>query len=533
VTVPVRVPSSVAAFAAGLVLVLAGRPAGADVLQLKDGRFVEGVPMERTDAGVTLRFASGEVVVPAAMVQDLYVEREGVYEPKNDEEKAQLEKGLVRHDGKWVPKAERDRLVAKKREAQKKKIEEAKAHREWRNRYKTESKHFRFEYTIPPEIFEGLRDLLEAYYDTFTKKWKIKPDTRIGKPPVCLYHDQEYYYQVSGAPRGAIGYFRFVAPIELDLYYDRNDPRLTLDVLFHEGNHLLTHMIDPTFLYPPWVNESLAEYYGASQWDPATKTMSVGHVQEGRLVVLWDQIAQDKWLGLEEMIRNPSFDAIDYAWGWSFVHFLMETERYSEKFQKFYIGLAKDPKIRRTNSRPGFWDVPASDQIEAFKRYLGVKDLKALETEWRDYVKNKLKVETGRGYADAGAWAFRWDMKIKAKRFLQKAVEAGDTNPSTYATFARVHLAHGDAESAWAMYEKAISLDPLNATYYADFGRELSQRPDDACKARGKKMLALATEIAPDDAYVWLQTELAADDTPPAVAPPGEAPPDDPPKAGD
>jgi tetratricopeptide (TPR) repeat protein len=497
--------------------------ARADTLALKDGRFVEGVAMEKKESGcVVLHYKAGDVTVPADKVSDVLIEKQGAYEPRNDEEKAQLEKGLLPYEGKWIPKADRDRKIAAKIEAQRKKIEEAKAHREWRNRYQVESKHFKFQHTLPPEVFADLRDLLEVYYDTFTKKWKIKADPKIGKPPVCLYHDEEYYYQVSGAPRGAIGYFRFVSPIELDLFYERNDPRLTIDVLFHEGNHLLTYMIDPTFMYSPWVNESLAEYYGASQWDPATKTMSVGHVQEGRLVVLWDEIAKGKMRDLEEMIKEERFGAVDYAWGWSFVHFLMETPKYGEKFQKFYIALAKDPKIPRREARPGFNEVSVPDQVDALKRYLGVKDLKTLETEWHEYIKGRLKLTSERGYSDAGKWAWRFDMKLKAKRFFTKAVEGGSANPDTYGTFAEVLVANREYDQAIQMWEKAIELDPLNPEYYVDLGRFLAHgqgATSDERKERGKKLIALAQEMAPDDPMIWMQTQLDELDAPPAPPP--------------
>ena len=209
--------SAAVSLAVTLVLgtLLSGRDARADILQMKDGRFVDGskagrrdeaeVKMERSDAGVVLHYPHGDVLVPKEMVKDVLIEKGGSFEGFSEEEKAQLDRGLVPLDGKWVPKAERERLVAKRTEDQKKRIDEARAHREWRNRYKTESKHFRFEYTLPPEIFEPLRDLLEVYYETFTKKWKIKPDIHRGRrrPPLSR---RGVLDQVSNAREGVIGH---------------------------------------------------------------------------------------------------------------------------------------------------------------------------------------------------------------------------------------------------------------------------------------------------------------------------------------
>src|SRR5688500_12493908 len=113
--------------------------------------------------------------------------------------------------------------------------------------------------------------------------------------------------------------------------------------MLHETNHYLTYLIDPDFRYPLWINESLAEYYGASRWDPASKKMTVGLLQEGRLAAIQDDILAGKWQGLEALFRleQDAFTADHYAWGWSFVHFLLENEKYASKFKTFYVALAR------------------------------------------------------------------------------------------------------------------------------------------------------------------------------------------------
>ncbi len=493
---------------------LGGRSARADEtcsdsLHLKDGRFVDGIPIERADGGLRLKYPSGDVFVPSALVADyVATSAAGDVEARDEEERAKLEKGLVPFEGKWVPKARRDAAIKERTEQKRKQLEELKSHREWRNRYKKETKHFAFEHTIPPEIAQSYMDLLETYYDVFTKKWNIRPGPKTGKLPVCIYSDRKAFNRVSGAPYGVIGYFKFVDPKELDLYYDRLDERLTIDVLFHEGNHYLTHLIDPKFNYPAWVNESLAEYYGASQWDSAKREMSVGHIQEGRLVVIWDAIAGEEWLGLEEMIRIDRFSAIHYAWGWSFVHFLMETPAYASKFQKFYIGLAKDKGIKRV---PWAWDmveVPPDEQIKALRSYLGVKDLKALEKEWHDYIRNTLKIEGGRGFEKAGDWARTNGLEIKAKRFYEKAIELGSTNPLTHHNFGRMLIdKHEEIDRGIGLVRKAVELDPLNARFYATLAQGLKRKGGEENEKEAERLKQLAVEIDPDDYSLQLDIE--------------------------
>ena len=223
-----------------------------DVLQLTDGRFVSGVPMTRTPDGVTIHYENGDVQIPKIMVRDAFTSKvEGVKVKLTAKEQERLAKGEVKFEGKWMTKKRRDGILAKRQKARKRRLEEARAHQKWRDRYRLNTKNFAFEYTISPEKMQEMAVLMETYYKTFTKAWKIKKPMGMGRLKVCFYHDPEYYYQVSGARRGAIGFFRFVPPEELHFYYDRLDERMTIDVMFHETNHYLTHLIDPKFHYPP------------------------------------------------------------------------------------------------------------------------------------------------------------------------------------------------------------------------------------------------------------------------------------------
>src|SRR5207247_1708884 len=160
--------------------------------------------------------------------------------------------------------------------------DDAKAHREWRNRYRAQTQNFEFEYTIPPEIAKGYMDLMEAYYAYFSKQFGVARPPKV-KLKVCFYHDYETFLETAGAPRGVIGYFLTAPPHELDFYYERLRPEETVAVMFHETQHYIGSLFDPRFHIPHCFGESVAEYYGGSKWDPVKKTMTPGGVQEGRL----------------------------------------------------------------------------------------------------------------------------------------------------------------------------------------------------------------------------------------------------------
>ena len=467
-------------------------PARADILALKDGRFVEGVKIERAEGGYKLLYKSGEVHVPDELVKDCLIEGEKGFEPRNEEERAKLEKGLVPFEGKWVTKAAREAAVGKRVAEKRRKLEAAKAHREWRNRYTSESANFKFEYTVDPEVQEKLRDLMETYLSVFTKKWGIaRPKERL---KVCLYHDFEVFQQVSGGA-GSLAYYRFTPlPPELNFFYERLDFEFTAAVMFHEANHYLTHLINLDFHYPHNVNEAMAEYYGASRWDPVRREMVVGGVQEGRLMEVLTDIQGGQTHGLEDYLTNRlGYD--NYSWGWSFVHYMMETPKYAKRFQNFFLALGRDSDVKRIGDGAGR-TVDGDEIVRVFKKHLGVTDLAPLEKEWHEYVKSRLKVESVRGYEQAALKADQTGQRTRARRFFRLALEKGSTNPMVYREYAENLLLDDKPAEAVEILRKAITLDPLSAPLYARLGTALRKQGK---KEEAKRMAALAKEIDPDD----------------------------------
>jgi len=495
-------PAALAALAAALLLPVPR--AAADALITKDGRFLEGPKIRRDGAVYRLQYRSGEVVVPAALVRDVLIEGVEAYEPKDDAEKEKLAKGLVPYDGKWVAKADRDAAVAKRVVEQRKRIQDVRAHREWRTRWTAKGRNFNFEYTIPPEACDSFRELMETYFNVFTKKWGITRPPKLGPLKVCFYHDYDTMVQVGGAGRGVLGYYQFrpIESLQLNFYYDRISPEDTVEVMFHETNHYLTHLIDLDFSYPHCINEAMAEYYGASHWDPVKKEISVGHALDGRLTEVLTDIQGGTWKKVEDYLTNKlGYD--DYTWGWTFIHFMMETPKYSQKFQRFFIALAKAKDIERVDYGGGMRTVAGDELLRAFKKYMEVKDLAALEKEWHEHIKNGLKLESVRGYERAAFAADRSGTRpLRAARFFGLAAEKGSKNPALFKRYGDFLLGTGKPEEALVQYRRAIELDPLDAGLYATLAQALSIQGTEEAKAEGKLLADLAREINPDDAEV-------------------------------
>ena len=503
------------------ILVAAGatpRPVSADTVLLKDSRILDCPHAEKqADGSWTLHFVNGDIVLPAAMVKEAWIVGAQGYEPKDDEEKAKLEKGLVPYEGEWIPKAERDAKAAKRAAEAKRKIEEAKAHREWRNRYKTKTANFEFEYTIPPDIAKGYIDLMETYYGVFTKQFNVSRPPK-EKLKVCFYHDYETFLEVAGVGYGVLAYYLPGPRRELNFFYDRLRPDETTAIMFHEAQHYLSHLLDLKFWIPHNFSESFAEYYGGSHWDPVKKAMTTGGVQEGRLTEILADISAGEHKSLDKFLRNElGYD--DYTWGWSFVHFMMETPKYAKKFHTFYVALPTAKDVLRV-PRNEFLTVDGVAILNAFKKYTGIADIPALEKEWYEYIETKLKITGVYGLEEAAFSAMNAGRTIRAKRFFKEAIEKGSKNPAVFLRYGKLLE---DRAEAIALFKKGLEIDPINPALYTALGSLTKAFGGAEAEADGKKLLHLAMELDPDDVETWVLVEDALEKTGPLSAPkPGE-----------
>lgn len=477
-------------------------PAHADVLVLKDGRIIEREQMEAAPDGIKVHFENGVILVPEKSIEVAVLSNPP--EPKNlsAEDKEKLASGLVPYEGKWIKPDDRDRRIAKLVQERREFVEKLRHHSLWRNRHQDKTRHFEFEYTVAPFVYEYYRDTMEAYYKEFAKTWRVKQPRDLGRLKVCFYTDREKFAQISGAGGGVLGYFRFVKPIELNFYYNRVDPDQTEQVMYHEANHYLQLLLDPEFNMPHFPSEAIAEYYGASKYDPKTKKITTGHILEGRLTEVKTDIAGGNVMPLEKMLTTPRMYQ-HYTWGWTLAHFLMNHKSYQKRFIKFVKGLVDDKKVKRTTSVAQMRTVEAPEVYRYFCECLKLKDgedVAKLESEWHDYINNTLKTESTRGLELAASAASRVGRPIRAKRLFKEAIEAGSDNPLTYYRYGDLLEDDGKHAEAVKMFRKAIELEPLEASFYASLGRTLYREGQ---KEEGLKTMKLALELDPDD--VWLE----------------------------
>lgn len=514
------------ACALGAALALPARP---DTLFLQDGRIYEDVALERSGDSVTVWFENGQVVLPLSAVLDAFDQDGPGLVPATEEAEQKIAEGLVFFQDQWVRPKVRARKVEKILAARRAEAEEIKASRLWRNRRTEETKHFEVEYTVAPAIFDDFRDLMEAYYGLFSKRWKIRTPRGFGKLKVHFYVDPENFYQVTGASRGTLAFFRFVeAPYELHFYYDRLDPRGTERDLLHELGHYLHKLVDVDFRFSHWPGASLAEYFSTVRWDERRKKVDVDpRVLEDRLISIRKDIEDGERVSLVDLVEGCNERAFrDYTWGWSLVYFLMSREDTRKDFEKFFLALARGKDVQREGRSIGhkirYARVEGDEMLRLFRKHMGLRkdsDLAELETAWHRFVENELDVVTSRGLARAAAQARRHGRKLRARRLYEEAIAAGGAIGLTHHRYAVVLGELKKPAEAWEQWAAAVELDPLVPEYYIAWGESLieavvakegdpepSEAATTARKEEGKRLLRLAQEIEPDNLY--LETHL-------------------------
>lgn len=486
-----------------------------DAIFLKDGRYYDVPKIEEQPQSLRVIYRNGNVEVPRHLVRD-YVMSGGAgggYQPQDDVEKAKLDKGLVPFEGDWVPVARRDQILEKRRADKTAAMLDYKSHQEWRNRFQESTAHFNFEYTVPHEVGEDYKEMFEVFYANAAKEWKLKQPTG-KKLKVCFYNDVDDFHRIGNVPRGVLGYYRFVEPLELNFFYERRDKMLTLDVLFHELNHYMFDLLCvDNYQMAPWLSEGMSEYYGACRWDPTTKTMMYGQIQEGRLVNLMDEMDGDNFQDLRSLMREYDIDATQYAWSWTLCHMLMENKAYKDKLKKYIEKVAKDKLKREPNPRNmSFQWVPPDEAIALFQKTLGIKDLDAFEQEWYAYIKS-LNVQTARGYHEAAMFCKQWNRPVRAAIYFRKAIDDFySDNPSTYEEYASLLIADDKAKEAIEVLQTGIKLDPMNPYMYKLLGDAHRKLSGDS-REQGKRLQLMALEMDPNDLdlYRGLDSEVLAE----------------------
>ncbi len=471
---------------------------GRSILIMKDGRIFTEFGLEQGTDHVEVTLEAGKVEVANELVEIVLKEgQEITFTPQTDEEREKYEKGFVRFNGRWIKTKTAQRAIEKELKSRMEQAEEDLAHQEWRNKYETEAKHFRWFHTTPQRVTQRFIDSSDAYYDIFKKDWGIKRNKRKPKLSINFYNAEAEYQQVAGAPPGALAYFMFLGDYDLNAFYDRLDPDFTEQVVFHELGHYLHKLIDEQFNYPHWPGESLCEYYGGARLNEATGKLEVGLIHNGRLATIKGQMAEGEKIELEKMITTRGFE--DYTWGWSFVHMLMQDKSRRKNFRKFFLGLATDKKVKRERGGMNLKTVSGEEVLRYFMECMKIPDrdaLRELEKEWYTYIDEELDFD--------GENALIWEAKTakslgerdKARDLYKKALSENFDGAPAKAHYEYWRLMEEqEGSEAIKHLRAAVKKAPLTPRYRWKLGGILEKKKK--TKEEGAMNKAIAQELDP------------------------------------
>ncbi len=516
-----------------------------DKVLLKDGRLIEGQLLESEDASyVLIRLAGVDIPIHQDLIDKTFEEDLENYVPKNSKEEQYLKKGWVLFEGRWMSRTRRESELNKRKKADKDAIDKLRREQKWHYAKELETAHFEIKSNCPEEILDEYSTRLEGYYKNFMDHWsiKLKPSMKKEKRKFFLYRNYDDFLSITDSRPGVLGFFNWVLG-ELHLFHSSTEPEYTISVLYHEGNHLLTHLIDPNFRYPTWMNEGMAEYYGSAKIGEDGEFI-VGGLQYGRIATLRTDREKGNVIPLSEVltIEQSGYGGRHYAYGWSFVHFLMETKKYSSSFRKFFAKLPENKDIEVRN-RSGATLIAGKEYsivltepdldsvLESLEDTLGTS-LEDLEAEWHEFTAQAYGDLTGPAYYRAARLARGFGTVTEegienSLEYYEKAVQLDVTIPACFREYAQMLREGGmpglrvrepDLERAWDMIQRAIELDPIEPANYIESGRILLADSEIQDLDQALSMAETAGALAPRNLIAKAAVDLLVAEIEPARA---------------
>jgi hypothetical protein len=525
-----------------LALVVLGTPwaavtgSGADRVVTRDGRVLEVREARRlADGSYRLAFEGGVIVAPAEAIASVEHEEDPAdYVPRNDEEARRLELGYVRHDGRWMSKAAYAAHLRREAAERRRRVEDLARHARFEDGYVLETRHFLLKTNTSPELLDRYAALLEAFYEATGRRLAVRsgPTRARKKTRVNVYRSREDWEEADpdGFTRDVIGRFSRTDGT-LSFVHAPEDPAATIQVALHEATHLMTYLVEPRALLPPWLDEGVAELLGSAtvqRDERGAVELARGGPLIDHLFTVQEALREGTSISLAQLLGTGrrAFGPRVYAHAWSFVYFLDRSE-HAGAFWAFFEDLVTlssgvDHSYRRAATREGDVRVVEPDEVERLLlEALASNDLAALEGEWHAFVA-ALPIEGPEARFRRALAALRSgsvDRYPQAVWDVDRAIAGGFEDARAYWTrgVLRSWLQEGGLSLGVDDLRMAVELSPLDARYRHSLGQclagyrlDVGSRRKSVPEARtlratedeleeALESLALAADLAPGD----------------------------------
>jgi len=280
-------------------------------------------------------------------------------------EEANRRKGLVQYLGKWMTRSAAGKLHARRlREWDRAKLlpaVEQSGGVSTRPMPVAETDHYVVRAVGSNEMAQAVAKFMEALYDKLGKTFRFhrKPS---GRFKVYVFNTRQQFGRFAAAMnitlnKNAIGFFDPLSRV-IAAYFTGTPGQDVIRVLAHEGTHQFIHMVEG--VPPPlWLDEGLAEYFGAVEWDG--NEIRTGLVNHLRLAELFAMVATGNHIPLGILFHSRErllFGPPQYAEAWGLVYFFFNYRdgAYIPLFSQFFAavksGENQDAAFRRITGMP-------------------------------------------------------------------------------------------------------------------------------------------------------------------------------------
>ncbi|MCU0724320.1 MAG: DUF1570 domain-containing protein [Planctomycetes bacterium] len=308
------------------------------------------------------------------------------------EEKGHLERGLVKHDGRWMTKEEA--LVAQgfvKHEGRWLSPEDYQevldARREaeelaakylpkglidqpgngaavtWEKARELKSAHYRIRTNLSEEVARDIAYTMEILRTNLAGIFGLKG--RGSTFTINVVGTQDEYRRAWPQSGGSLG---FCSTSEICTFYQ---PPMTTGVLMHEGTHQMVRWLAPSC--PRWLHEGMATFFECSRFafdaDRKKVRLEVGLLNANRLAGFQAELASNRAVSLETFMQGDGGN--HYTQGWALV---------------YYLAKGRDGQYAR-RLQPFLEEAHKTDVVDRFRKIFRVKDLKTFEAEWLAWVR--------------------------------------------------------------------------------------------------------------------------------------------------
>ena len=262
-------------------------------------------------------------------------------------DKEKLEQGLVHHGGKWVLPSEKKLLQKGYRNYKGKwytPIELANLRSNWEEAWTASTKHYDIRSNTSEEFINELALFMEAAFKEYEIFFGKTSYLRMKIYAFRTYEDyRDYCLNTGHANMLRAGGFAS-SKDNIGCGWSRNNNRILLTTMIHEGTHLFHYQCARRSRLPSWFAEAVATQFEGYHWDG--KNLKVDYISRSRLAWLKRAFDAKNTLPLQDMFSNsaavymnssPEDASTFYSQCWGLYYYMRNhaAPNYKKHFQVF------------------------------------------------------------------------------------------------------------------------------------------------------------------------------------------------------